>query len=88
MEKHGNFGKAKSEEHKQAISKACMGIVKTKNRSKKCKEICQYDINYNLICVYPSIMEAHRQTGIAQPNISACVSGRLHSAGGYFWSLN
>ena len=89
MEKtHGNTGKSKSSTHRLNISLACKGKPKEKNKSKSCKEVCQYDIDYNLITTYPSIMEAHRQTGVPQPNISACCNGKLHSAGGYFWSFN
>ena len=35
--------------------------------------------------VYPSCMEAERQTGIKQPSISACCNARRKSAGGFRW---
>lgn len=38
-----------------------------------------------LVAEYPSIEEAHRQTGINAANIGSCCKGNLKSAGGYFW---
>lgn len=38
-----------------------------------------------LIAEFPSLMEAERQTGIANSNICACLKGRKKSAGGYYW---
>ena len=35
--------------------------------------------------VYPSSMEAQRQTGIYQSNIISCCKGKYKSAGGYHW---
>ena len=36
-----------------------------------------------IIKIYPSISEAHRNTGIN--NISACLNGKQKTAGGYIW---
>ena len=38
-----------------------------------------------LILEFSSTMEASRQTGINQGNITSCLKGRLKSAGGYYW---
>ena len=35
--------------------------------------------------IYGSTMEAERELGINNSNISACCRGKLHSAGGYHW---
>lgn len=35
--------------------------------------------------IYPSVSEAHRQTGISQGNISAVCNGHRKTAGGYHW---
>lgn len=35
--------------------------------------------------IYQSTMEAQRQTGISNKSISACLTGRRNSAGGYHW---
>ena len=39
----------------------------------------------DIIKEYPSIMEAERQLGIANTNISACCRDKAKSAGGYIW---
>jgi group I intron endonuclease len=50
-------------------------------------EICQLDMSYNLICVFKSMGEASRQTGIDQSSISKCCNGykKYSTAGGYIW---
>ena len=54
----------------------------------------QYNIEYSfgkkILCVetntvYPSAMEAQRQTGIYNSNIIACCKGRYKTTGGYKW---
>ena len=39
------------------------------------------------IAEFPSQSEAQRATGVPQPQISACVSGRQPTAGGFVWKL-
>ena len=41
-----------------------------------------------LILEFPSAMEASRQTGIDQGNITRCCKGRYKSAGGYTWQYS
>ena len=36
-------------------------------------------------CRFPSAYEASRLMGVPQPNIVACLKGRLKTAGGYVW---
>lgn len=48
--------------------------------AKSRKVIC---VETNII--YPSSMEAQRQTGISQSNIISCCKGKYKSAGGYHW---
>ena len=48
------------------------------------------DLSTPLLCVetgkvYPSCMEASRQTAIACSSISACLNGKLKTTGGYHW---
>ena len=48
------------------------------------------DLSTPVLCVetgkvYPSSMEASRQTGIKQPSISFCINGKRKTAGGYHW---
>ena len=47
----------------------------------------QYDMSGNLVATYHSMMEAERQTGIRNSNISQCTRGLRHTAGGYIWRL-
>lgn len=58
--------------------------VETNN--KECSvEIVQLNKDYSLISVYPSMMQAARQTGIEVGNICYCCKGRYKTAGGYIW---
>ena len=54
---------------------------------KKVRPIAQYDLKGNLIAVYPSIMEASRQTGISDRCIGRVVRGEYGriTTGGYKW---
>lgn len=58
----------------------------TVNKNKfPCKPVSQYDKNGNYIRTFPSISEASIVTGINDACISACVTGRQMTAGGYIW---
>lgn len=41
--------------------------------------------NGRVIDTFPSVREAGRKTGIKSSNITACLNGRLKTAGGYCW---
>ncbi len=45
----------------------------------------QFDRDGKFIASYECAKEAERQTGILQPNISSCCTGKLKSAGGFLW---
>ena len=47
--------------------------------------VAQYDADMNLINIYPSMMEAERQTGIPNRNIALCCRGKHKRIGGYIW---
>lgn len=47
------------------------------------KPVIQYDKNNNLIKVYSSVAEAHKETGIN--HISGCCLGKIKTARGYKW---
>ena len=51
-----------------------------------CKSVCQYDLNSNLISIYPSIIVAAECTGANRSYISQCCKGKRKSAGGFLWS--
>ena len=48
---------------------------KLHNRKDKSKIVCKYDLNNNLIAIYPSASEAARQNSVAASNIVQCCKG-------------
>ena len=72
------------------ISEAKLGKPKPKGFGKKLalinsKPIEQYHPNGTLLNIFPSAVEAMRQTGIKNDNISMCLRGKSKSAGGFVW---
>lgn len=50
------------------------------------KQVAQYDLKGTLIKIYPSTMEAIRQTGfLSVGDISRCCSGQLKTYKGFIW---
>lgn len=49
------------------------------------KKVSKYDKNGKLIQTYPSIIEAVRSTDIRHSSIASAASGRLCTAGGFYW---
>ena len=49
------------------------------------RRVIQYDLNWKYISDYPSIAEAHRHTGVNGGSISAACSGKMKSAGNFYW---
>ena len=47
--------------------------------------ICQFNSNKELVAEYTSMAEAETKTGISHSGISSCCSGKIPSAGGYYW---
>ena len=66
-------GKKHSEEHNKKIGK------------KLSKPVFSVDKESGLIMWWESAMEASRQTGISQGNISNCCQGKANSAGNHYW---
>ena len=50
-----------------------------------CKSVYQYDIDMNLINVYPSIKNASKINNISHGNISKCCKNKVKMVGGYVW---
>ncbi len=48
-------------------------------------EVAQCDMNGEEIQRFPSVRSAARFVGIANPNISLCLSGQIETAGGFKW---
>ena len=55
----------------------------SRNRLKK--SVAQYDTDGNLLAVYPSRREAGRAINMSGETISAAITGRLKTAGGFVW---
>ena len=51
------------------------------------KKVVQMDLEGNFIAEYESQIEASRQTGVRQGNISSAILGKYKTAGGYKWKL-
>ena len=49
------------------------------------KRVAQYDMNMNLIKIYPSANEAKRQTGFSQGHISEVCRGEKKQHKNYIW---
>jgi hypothetical protein len=49
------------------------------------KTIIQFDINKNILAEFDSIKEASEKTGIIKQNISAVLSNRRKTSGGFIW---
>ena len=70
-------GIPRSEATKKAISDAMKGV--------NAKKILQFSKSGEFIREWPSMREAERELGIAQPSISGCCNGKRKYAGGYIW---
>lgn len=49
------------------------------------KSVVQFEKNGTKICVYDSIIDAQRKTGISNGSIGDVLHGRRKTAGGYLW---
>ena len=61
-----------------------MGLRVMKNNGGS-KRVAQYDLNMNLIKMYPSANDAKRQTGYSQGHISAVCRGECEKYKNYIW---
>ncbi len=50
-----------------------------------CKPVCQYTFDGDHVASYHSQNEAARQTGVCAKSISACITGKRKSTGGFVW---
>lgn len=71
-------GKPLSAECKKKLSKVFGG-----DKNPQAKSVCQYDLNMNLIKIWPYMNMARFETGAS--NISECCRGRLKTSGGFIW---
>ena len=49
------------------------------------KQVAQYSLSGQLICVFKSLTEAKLKTGVSYTGISACCKGKRYTAGGFVW---
>lgn len=87
---NGEIVRTISEEQRRKLSEAHKGkkmsqeaVEKMKSSSHK-KAVVQYEGD-TVLCVYSSIREAGRQTGIAYTTIVKVCAGKKRTAGGYRW---
>ena len=76
-EKHWNYGKHLSEEHKKKLIEC--------HKEKLSKLVLQMDKTNKIIAEFPSTREVQRQLGINHSSISQCCKGKYKTAGGYKW---
>lgn len=87
---HPMFGKHHSEEAKRKICEAGKGRITSDETKKKLgiinrKKVIQYDINYNFIKEWDSIVEASNTLNISKTHIGECCKGKRKTTGGYKW---
>lgn len=51
------------------------------------KEVAQYDLQGNFLNIFCSTVEAEKETGVYQSNISKCCNGKYKTAGGFVWKF-
>lgn len=59
--------------------------LKEWNLKHTAKRVASYDLDGNLIKIYPSLISAEREAGINRKYIRACLKGERQSAGGRIW---
>lgn len=74
-----HIGYEMPEEQKNKISKS------NTNNPKNSKIILCYTTNGDFVKEYPSIAQAHRDTGTYSGNICNCLKGIVKTSGGYVW---
>lgn len=60
-------------------------VSKSKINGSQSSGVRQLTLDYQLVCVWPSMAEAERQTGISHANISNCCNGKQKQANGFLW---
>ena len=79
-EKNHNYGKSRSKETREKISKALKGKV---NRFKRVEQIDKNTLE--VIRAWDSLSEVERQLNISASSISKACKGKRKTAGGYKW---
>ena len=74
-------------ENRQKVSKSRKGRFMGSEHSRSVEVSC-YDLEYNFIKKYNSLMDAQRETNIPNSNIVKVCKGERKHAGGYIWKYN
>lgn len=61
------------------------GTAKERSAKNRSKSVGQYTRDGELIKIWPSVMEAKRETGFSQGNISQVANGKRKTACGFIW---
>ena len=88
-------GREFSDKHRENLSKAIKGRKLSEDyketlrnsHKKQAKKIAQKDLNGNILYIWNSIAEAHRNVGIPKNNISLIINGKKETnvSWGYIW---
>ena len=78
---HWKLHREMRENNGKNLGKKC-GVINGKKRS---IPILQFTKDGTFVKEWPSLSEAYRQLGIAQPHICDCLKGYRKSAGGFVW---
>lgn len=72
-----------NENLKHAYKMGLIDISKMTNITKK--KVCQLDKKGNLIKIWNSLSEAHKELNIQVGNITKCCQNKIKTTGGYIW---
>lgn len=78
-------GRTLSEETKEKISKSARKRFSVPSNNPKAKRVCMFDLNFNYIKTFPTMIEASLETKVCKSNISGCCRNERKTAGGYIW---
>lgn len=62
-----------------------LGLYDPTNNTNAGKKVGQFDLNNNLIKIYPAASVASKETGIGAPGIRNTCNGKQKKSGGYIW---
>lgn len=60
-------------------------VTREKTKKLNSNKIAKYDCNQNLICIYPSIIEASRQEHVSRHSIKDVLKGKKGNHKGFIW---
>ena len=79
-----NSGRQLTEEQKQKLITIRQEQFSGANHP-MARQIVQFDIDNNLICIWGCILQIKKEMGICSGNISSCCRGKRKTTGGFKW---